>query len=186
MAGALLAGSATAAFANPVIGTIALSGTGLGVASGIEFTTNPTNSSNGTGIVTGYGGTNNVTFESELVYTSVKANSPQQLLSITSGPNILTFDVNGFNNVSGTFYSIGTVYINGTAVGLGSANENFYGNAGVLGQYYTGTLTITSLTAPTTPEPSSLILLSTGVLCVGAFAWRKRGLSFSSLGASAA
>jgi hypothetical protein len=191
LAGVLLAGSATAALASPIpIGTITITGTAIGVGSGaksgIQYTTDPASSSNGTGILVGYGAAGNVTFSTPFIFSSLQTDPGQQLFSITSGGNTLTFDITGFDNVGGTYYSIGTVSINGTEVGTGVAGETFTGGAGNLGQDYTGTLTIDALPG-VTPEPSSFILLGTGLLAIGGAAtWRRRTAGSDSFGGMAA
>ncbi len=110
LAAALCSASTAPAMAN-TIGGIVITGTAIGIGSGstagLTYTTNPASSSNGTGILTGFGGPANVTFVNTFIYSSLLTNPVQQLFSITSGSNVLTFDINAFDFVNGIYYTLG-------------------------------------------------------------------------------
>jgi len=145
LTGILLAGSTTAAFASP-----------------IQHTTNPASSSNEPRIPSGFAGPGDVAFVDKFPYSSLNTDPVQRLFSITIGVDTLVFNVTGFDFISGTCYFVGS--------GIGG---EIFTAPGKPGEDEARQLTLNSLPG-VAPEPSSFILLATGLLSVCGAAIRRR------------
>ena len=166
--GTLFIASASTAFASPITGTLDLTGTAKAGSGGvIEFTTNPTSASNGTGVFQNFTGLNEVALSNTFSLAGISPGTGEQLFTITKAGYAVTFYVTSYT-VSGTTYTFnGYLSTNGVAGSNATLIETLNGGAGDLGTEYSAELAVT-------PEPSSRALFGTGLIVAFGFMAMKR------------
>jgi hypothetical protein len=168
--GTLFAASASFAFASPLTGTLDISGTvKTGGAGGIiNFTSNPTAASNGTGALQYFDGTKEIALSTTFSLAAIKPGTGEMLFSMTKGGYTVDFFVTGYTVRGSTYTFTGYLTSNGVPYTDATLVELIQGTAdGGLGNHYTAELSIT-------PEPNSVVLLGSGMLAIGGATFFKR------------
>lgn len=173
--GTLFAATASSAFANPMStangSKIDMSGTvkvvGSGATTGLLFTTNPETASGGTNGLS-YFNTGSIILSNTFTFSEIKPGKGELLFSTTADGNTLQFYVTGYTYAGNTLMLTGYLSDNGVAGTNATLVDILGSSAGDRGSHYTGELT-------TTPEPSSIVLLGSGLIAVcGMFSVRRR------------